>query len=158
VSTSLQAARDKQSVTASSPVLAKPAAVSALTSKRAAIPIAVSSLSPGQNPVRPTLGVPSRRPDAAEKELAEETEHRPIYVGNLHYDITEQELKELFARYGSVRGVTVPKDFFSGGGRGYAFIDMPNMAEARKALETLNGNLFRGRALRLDWSRGANRW
>jgi len=94
--------------------------------------------------------------DAAEKDLAGEIVHRDIYVGNLDYGTTERELEEFFSEFGSVRRVRIPTDIYTGWGRGFAFVDMPDMTEARLAMETLNGELFRGRALRLDWSRSSD--
>ena len=57
-----------------------------------------------------------------------------IYVGNLHYKIGEDDLREVFAEYGEVTSVKIIKDRESGNSKGFGFVEMSNDAEARKAI------------------------
>lgn len=70
-----------------------------------------------------------------------------IYVSNLGYDVTEQDLKKLFAQQGEVSSVKVITDYNTGASRGFAFLVMPNDSEAQKAIEKLNGTELNGRAI-----------
>jgi RNA recognition motif-containing protein len=70
-----------------------------------------------------------------------------LYVGNLPYTMTEQELRELFAEHGSVDAVDVIMDRETGRPRGFAFVEMDN---AEAAIEALNGREIGGRTMRVD--------
>jgi RNA recognition motif-containing protein len=76
-----------------------------------------------------------------------------IYVGNLSFDTTEDELQNAFSAYGAVTSVAIIKDKFSGQSRGFGFVEMSNNAEAKKAIEALNGTQLRGRALNVNEAR-----
>jgi RNA recognition motif-containing protein len=65
----------------------------------------------------------------------EQTVGRKLYVGNLPYQVQESELEQLFAQAGSVASVFVPRDKFTGQGRGFAFVEMNSDAEAQSAIE-----------------------
>jgi len=73
-----------------------------------------------------------------------------IYVGNLLFDVTEDELKELFAPFGQVTEVRLIMDKFSGKTKGFGFIEMPSKEEAEKAIEGLNGKDIKGRAMTVN--------
>src|SRR4030042_4029098 len=73
-----------------------------------------------------------------------------IYVGNLLFDVTQDELKELFAPFGQVTEVRLIMDKFSGKTKGFGFIEMPSKEEAEKAIEALNGKDVRGRAMTVN--------
>ena len=73
-----------------------------------------------------------------------------IYVGNLLFDVTEDELKELFAPFGQVTEVRLIMDKFSGKSKGFGFIEMPSKEEAEKAIEALNGKDMKGRAMTIN--------
>jgi RNA recognition motif-containing protein len=73
-----------------------------------------------------------------------------IYVGNLAYSVTENELKEMFAQYGSVESVKIITDKFSGQSKGFGFIEMPSNSEADQAIKALNGNLIKGRNIKIN--------
>jgi len=73
-----------------------------------------------------------------------------IYVGNLLFDVTEDELKELFAPFGQVTEVRLIMDKFSGKSKGFGFIEMPSKEEAEKAIEALNGKDMKGRAMTVN--------
>jgi RNA recognition motif-containing protein len=73
-----------------------------------------------------------------------------IYVGNLAWAATEDDLKQLFGQYGSVTRTQVIQDRDTGRSRGFGFVEMDNDAEAQKAIETLSGFEFQGRALTVN--------
>jgi RNA recognition motif-containing protein len=68
-----------------------------------------------------------------------------IYVGSLHYVVSEAELKELFTEYGEVTSTKIIIDKYSGKSKGFGFVEMPNEAEAKKAIKELNGTEVQGR-------------
>jgi RNA recognition motif-containing protein len=70
-----------------------------------------------------------------------------IYVGNLPYSATEDEVRELFAAFGQVTTVTLITDKFSGQPRGFGFVEMQDDAEAEQAIQGLNGKEFGKRNL-----------
>ncbi len=70
-----------------------------------------------------------------------------IYVGNLSYDVTEDELRQEFATYGEVTSVTLPSDKYSGRPKGFGFVEMPKQAEAEAAIAGLNGKVMKERTL-----------
>jgi len=70
-----------------------------------------------------------------------------LYVGNLNYSVTNEELEELFSNHGEVREVNVIE------GKGFGFVEMSNPAEAEKAKEALDGSDFSGRTLKIDEAR-----
>ncbi|MHC4103039.1 MAG: RNA recognition motif domain-containing protein [Planctomycetota bacterium] len=72
-----------------------------------------------------------------------------IYVGNLSFQTTEQTLSDLFAEHGKVEGVSIITDRITGRSRGFAFVEMADSAEAKAAMEALNGREFDGRPLRV---------
>jgi len=73
-----------------------------------------------------------------------------IYAGNLSFDVTEGELKELFAPFGQVTEVRLIMDKSSGKSKGFGFIEMPSKEEAEKAIEGLNGKDIKGRAMAVN--------
>lgn len=76
-----------------------------------------------------------------------------IFVRNVDPTTTEAQLKDLFAAYGSVETVTIVKDRDTHGPRGLAFVEMANAAEATTAIESLNGFVLNGRAMKLNEAR-----
>jgi RNA recognition motif-containing protein len=76
-----------------------------------------------------------------------------IYVGNLSYDMTEDELRAAFAAYGDVSLVKILMDRETGRARGFAFVEMPNQSEGETAIAELNGKDLGGRALRVNEAR-----
>ncbi len=76
-----------------------------------------------------------------------------IYVGNLSYEVTEDELAAEFGTYGKVESVAVPSDKFSGRPRGFAFVEMPTKAEAEAAIAGLNGKTLKERTIVVNESR-----
>jgi RNA recognition motif-containing protein len=76
-----------------------------------------------------------------------------IYVGNLSYDVTDDELKSQFTSFGEVTSASIPIDRDSGRSRGYGFVDMPNQGQAEAAILALNGKEYKGRALTVNEAR-----
>jgi RNA recognition motif-containing protein len=76
-----------------------------------------------------------------------------MYVGNLAYDVTEDELTAEFGAYGKVESVAIPADKFSGRPKGFAFVEMPSKAEAEAAIAGLNGKTLRDRTIVVNESR-----
>ncbi len=74
-----------------------------------------------------------------------------LYVGNLSFSTTDDELRDEFAQFGQVTSATVIKDRDTGRSRGFAFVEMSDGAEA--AIEALNGQEFQGRTLRVNEAR-----
>ena len=68
-----------------------------------------------------------------------------IYVGNLPYSTTPDELRELFSAFGEVSAARIVNDRETGRAKGFGFVEMPNNDEANKAIEALNGNDIGGR-------------
>jgi RNA recognition motif-containing protein len=73
-----------------------------------------------------------------------------IYVGNLSYDVTQDNLSEIFAEYGAVRRVQLPTDRETGRVRGFAFVEMNTEAEETAAIEALDGAEWMGRDLKVN--------
>ena len=76
-----------------------------------------------------------------------------LFVGNLSFQATEEDLRELFAQAGNVDTVRIITDQFTGRPRGFGFVEMATKEEAVKAVEMLNGRLFRDRNLVVDEAR-----
>lgn len=76
-----------------------------------------------------------------------------IYVGNCSFDITEQQLQDLFSAYGEVTSVTIITDRDTGRPRGFAFVEMANPAEAQAAIKGVNGTEQGGRTLNVNEAR-----
>lgn len=75
---------------------------------------------------------------------------RKLYVGNLGFDVTNQDLQDEFAAVGACDSVSVITERETGRSRGFAFVEMASDAEARKAIETLDGREIKGRAIRVS--------
>ena len=73
-----------------------------------------------------------------------------IYVGNLSFEATEEDVRQAFQSFGQVASVSIIQDKFSGKSRGFGFVEMPNKAEADKAIEGMNGKDVKGRALKVN--------
>jgi len=73
-----------------------------------------------------------------------------IYVGNLSYNVTEEDLKEAFSEFGKVESVNIIKDRSSGRSKGFGFVDMPDSPKAVEAIKVLDGRSLRGRDLKVN--------
>jgi len=76
-----------------------------------------------------------------------------IYVGNLHYNVTEDELKEAFKAYGEVVSAKIITDKYSGRSKGFGFIEMSNDSEAKEAIDGINGTEIGGREVKVNQAR-----
>jgi cold-inducible RNA-binding protein len=76
-----------------------------------------------------------------------------IFVGNLSYQITQDELHSLFSQYGAVERVNIVTDRDTGQPRGFAFVEMTNRQEAETAISQLNGMQVKGRAINVNEAR-----
>jgi RNA recognition motif-containing protein len=76
-----------------------------------------------------------------------------LYVGGLAYSVTEKELEELFAEHGTVVSTAVIKDRDSGQSKGFGFVEMSDDADAKKAIEALNGKELSGRQITVNEAR-----
>jgi cold-inducible RNA-binding protein len=75
---------------------------------------------------------------------------KKLYVGNLPFSVTEEELRELFGRHGSVDSVSVITDRETGRPRGFAFVEMSEPSAATDAIRALDGTQLGGRALKVN--------
>ncbi|EDX86899.1 MAG: RNA-binding protein [Cyanobacteria bacterium P01_D01_bin.1] len=73
-----------------------------------------------------------------------------VYVGNLSYDVTQDDLNSVFGEYGTVKRVTLPTDRETGRVRGFAFVDLSSDEEEQAAIEALDGAEWMGRDLRVN--------
>ena len=76
-----------------------------------------------------------------------------IYVGNLAFGTSEDDLQKAFAEFGQVESVAIVKDKYSGESRGFGFVEMADSGAAAKAIESLNGTQMGGRNLTVNESR-----
>ena len=76
-----------------------------------------------------------------------------IYVGNVSWQLTEEDLSANFAEFGAVDSAKIITDRETGRSKGFGFVEMPNQAEAEKAIEELNGKELDGRAMKVNESK-----
>jgi RNA recognition motif-containing protein len=76
-----------------------------------------------------------------------------IYVGNLSYNATEENLRQAFEAFGQVSSARIVKDKYSGQPRGFGFVEMPNQAEAQEAIKSLNGKELLGKQINVNEAR-----
>jgi RNA recognition motif-containing protein len=73
-----------------------------------------------------------------------------IYVGNLAYSVTDDQLQTAFGAFGEVTSATVISDKFSGQSKGFGFVEMPDNGAAQKAIQSLNGTPIGGRNVKVN--------
>ncbi|NJK48145.1 RNA-binding protein [Candidatus Gracilibacteria bacterium] len=73
-----------------------------------------------------------------------------IFVGNLSYEVTQEDITEVFAEYGSVKRVHLPTDRETGRMRGFAFVDMDTLTQEDSAIEALDGAEWMGREMKVN--------
>ncbi len=78
---------------------------------------------------------------------------KKLFVGNLPFSATQEEVSSLFAEFGAVERVSIITDRDTGKPRGFAFVEMPQDEEAERAVAALNGKRFGGRALNVNEAR-----
>lgn len=76
-----------------------------------------------------------------------------IYVGNLSYTVTEDDLRQAFEDFGQVESASIIKDQSSGQSKGFGFIEMPSKEEAQAAISAVNGKEIKGRKLNVNEAR-----
>ncbi len=76
-----------------------------------------------------------------------------IYVGNLNYRVNEDDLKEIFAEYGTVSSAKIIMDKYSGRSKGFGFVEMDSNEEGKKAIEELNGATYETREMVVNEAR-----
>ncbi len=76
-----------------------------------------------------------------------------IYVGNLGFETSEQQVREAFEAYGQVQDVSIIQDRDTGRPKGFGFVEMPTSAEAQAAIGALNGKEFAGRTITVNEAR-----
>jgi RNA recognition motif-containing protein len=79
-----------------------------------------------------------------------------IYVGNLSYEVTEDDLRKAFKAFGQVETVKIIKDRWSGQPRGFGFVEMPDKAEGHSAIHGLGGSILGGRTLKVSEARSSS--
>jgi len=76
-----------------------------------------------------------------------------IYVGNLSFQVSEEEMREAFAVHGEVSSARIIKDNYSGQSKGFGFVEMTNQTEAEAAIKALDGKDFKGRNIAVNVAR-----
>ncbi|MBI2932215.1 MAG: RNA-binding protein [Planctomycetes bacterium] len=76
-----------------------------------------------------------------------------IFVGNLSYDLTEEDLRQAFEAFGQVQSASIVMDRATGKSRGFGFVEMPNRTEAEAAIKALNLQELKGRAITVNEAR-----
>ena len=76
-----------------------------------------------------------------------------IYVGNLSYDVTEDDLRTEFQAFGEISSLNIIKDKFSGQSKGFAFVEMPKLSEGQAAITGLNGKKVKDRTISVSGAR-----
>ena len=79
-----------------------------------------------------------------------------IYVGNLSYEVTEEDLEKAFEAFGQIESIKIIKDNYSGRSKGFGFVEMPNNADAQSAISGLNEKELKGRTLKVNTARPRN--
>jgi len=76
-----------------------------------------------------------------------------IYVGNLSYSVTTDEIQQMFSQYGEVATVNMVTDKYSGESKGFGFVEMPKQSEAEEAIKALNESPLKGRNMKVNQAR-----
>ena len=79
-----------------------------------------------------------------------------IYVGNLSYDMSEENLRKTFEAFGEVTSASIIKDQYTGQSKGFGFVEMSDHSKATEAIEKLNGADMEGRNLKVNEARPRN--
>ena len=76
-----------------------------------------------------------------------------IYVGNLSYEVTEEDLRQEFKAFGEVKSVSIITDKYTGRPKGFAFVEMESVSEGQAAITSLNGKTLNERMIKVDAAR-----
>jgi RNA recognition motif-containing protein len=85
--------------------------------------------------------------------MQEDKMENKVYVGNLSFDVTDEDLEKLFSAYGKIEEVKVIKDRFSGKSKGFAFVTFYEKEDMKKAISEMNGKEVKGRELKVNEAR-----
>jgi RNA recognition motif-containing protein len=80
-----------------------------------------------------------------------------IYIGNLSYEVTDEDLQKAFEGFGQIESVKIIEDNYSGRSKGFGFVEMPNNADAQSAINGLNDKELKGRTLKVKRARPPHR-
>ncbi len=94
-----------------------------------------------------------RDPRRRVTKLSEMGTNMKIYVGNLSYDVTEEELRQEFLAFGEVESVNIIMDKYSGRPKGFGFVEMASVSEGQAAITALNGKTLKDRTLNVNAAR-----
>jgi len=75
---------------------------------------------------------------------------KKLYVGNLNFDMTDQDLQDAFASFGEIVSAAIVKDRISGRSKGFGFVEFAKDEDAQKAKDDMNGKEIKGRAVKVD--------
>ena len=78
---------------------------------------------------------------------------KKLYVGGISFNTTEEQLQEEFAKFGTVESATVIRDRYSNRSRGFGFVEMSSDSEAEEAIKSLNGTMFDGRQITVNYAK-----
>lgn len=78
---------------------------------------------------------------------------KKLYIGNLNFDVTEDELEKSFSRFGEIASITIIKDSVSGRSKGFGFVEFSDENSAKTAKDGMDGKEFAGRTLKVDEAR-----
>jgi len=105
---------------------------------------------PATQGVCPVCGTKMFRIGRNAAQLNERGTNMKIYVGNLSYEVTEEELRQEFTAFGEVTSVSIIRDKYSGRPKGFGFVEMASESEGQAAIAGLNGKTLKDRTLNVD--------
>jgi len=108
---------------------------------------------PATQGVCPVCGTKMFRIGRNAAQLNERGTNMKIYVGNLSYEVTEEELRQEFTAFGEVTSVSIIRDKYTGRPKGFGFVEMASVSEGQAAIAGLNGKTLKGRTLNVDAAR-----
>ena len=108
---------------------------------------------PATQGVCPVCGTKMFRIGRSTEQVNKSGPNMRIYVGNLSYEVTEEELRQEFAAFGEVTSVTIITDKYTGRPKGFGFVEMASVSEGQAAIAGLNGKTLKDRALNVDAAR-----
>ena len=108
---------------------------------------------PATQGVCPVCGTKMFRIGRSAAQLNERGTNMKIYVGNLSYEVTEEELRQEFTAFGEVTSVSIIRDKYSGRPKGFGFVEMASVSEGQAAIAGLNGKTLKDRTLNVDAAR-----
>ena len=79
-----------------------------------------------------------------------------IYVGNLSFDVNDEEMRQAFEQFGEVSSAKVITDRYTGKSRGFGFVEMPDDGQGQSAIDGMNGQELKGRAVNVTMARSKN--